>query len=131
MAEHALTANAGNPRAVKHAGRVEERERQQLAAVTLETMGTYAGRMFCRLMLERLGVFRSIWSPNAEIHYRAGRQDAGHELMALLLETSEELYLTMEQEALTRAKKQRTETEAMNTQSLEEQKNGKNGNAGR
>jgi hypothetical protein len=82
------TRNAGDPKAVKAAGRQERKQAELVRAATLEVMSSYGGRLFLWNELARLGVYRSIWSPNSEIHYRAGRQDAGHELISALTEAA-------------------------------------------
>lgn len=121
MADRSPTPNAGDPKKVKQADRLAKREAEKLRAATLAVLDTYAGRLFLWSELSRLGVYRSIWSPNAEIHYRAGRQDAGHELIARLTEASEELYLQMQAEAIARARASTAEVDGLNTPSLEEQ----------
>lgn len=74
------------------------------------------GRAAMWMLLERLGVFRSVWDASGQrIAYNAGRQDAGHELLGLLLEASEPLYQLMEQEARERARRDQVATDAVHT----------------
>jgi hypothetical protein len=70
------------------------------------------------------GVFESVWSPSALIHYNAGRQDQGHKLIALLVQVDEEGYLLMEREARQRARRTDREVEATLTASSTEKGNG-------
>jgi len=100
-----MALNAADPRQVKGAGRRQREREEQLRASVAAVMSLEAGRLVMWELLERAGVFRSVWSPNSEIHYKAGRQDYGHELMATLLETNEGLYELMQREARARDRK--------------------------
>lgn len=115
----AHTRNAGDIGDVRRADRAAKRARERELTVTRAVLATVDGREFLRNQLEVLGVFRSIWRANAEIHYLAGRQDAGHELMALLTEADEAAYLQMETEARERRKRADIETEAGHTAPLD------------
>ena len=68
-------------------------------------LNTVEGRYTLWTLLEDLGIFRSIWDPSARIHYNAGRQDAGHELMARIIAADPNRYEQMEREARARAKR--------------------------
>jgi hypothetical protein len=103
---------ANDPKQVERVRKQAEREAQWIAEQYRQVMHTPAGRAVVWDLLERCRVFESIWEPNARIHYLAGRQDFGHELMGIVLETDEELYLLMEQEARRRAKRARDANEA-------------------
>lgn len=116
----AVVRNAGDSAQVKRAERADKRALDRQLAVTRAVMSTLDGREFLRNQLEILGVFKSIWRANAEIHYLAGRQDAGHELMALLVQADEVAYLQMEAEARDRRKKADAETDAGHTAPLEQ-----------
>lgn len=122
MAGWALTGNAADPRQVKDAARLErqraERRRGHLAAV----MATYEGRAFCWDQLELAGIYRSIWDNSARIHYNAGRQDYGHELLAAMIDVSEEHYELMEREARERNKRDRDATQAARMPRAEQEK---------
>jgi hypothetical protein len=114
----ARVRNAGDSAEVKRAERAEKLARERALAVTREVLATVDGREFLRNQLETLGVFRSIWCPNAEIHYRAGKQDAGHELMALLIEADGAAYLQMEAEARARRARADVDIDAGHTAPL-------------
>lgn len=116
----AAVRNAADPEQVKRAGRREADARMQLAASFKAVMGTVDGRAVMWNLLERAGVFQSIWTPSAEIHYRAGRQDYGHELMALLTGIDEDLYDLMAREARARNKRAANETDAAHTARAEQ-----------
>lgn len=115
-----MVRNAADPTQVRRA----ERKEKDAAVVRLEqlkaVMSTEVGRAVMWDLLERTGVYRSIWHPSAEIHYRAGRQDFGHELQALILEADEDLYDTMAREARTRARRANSETDAAHTARAEQ-----------
>lgn len=96
--------NAADPEQVKAAGRRERRKGEQFNGALRQVMATIEGRLVMWALLERAGIYRSVWDPSARIHYNAGRQDFGHELLALLLEADERTYLLMEQEARARAR---------------------------
>lgn len=110
-----MVRNAADSSQVRRAERKEKdaaaRQLDQLRAV----MSTEVGRAVMWDLLERAGVYRSIWHPSAEIHYRAGRQDFGHELQALILQADEDLYDLMAREARARAKRADNETDAAHT----------------
>jgi hypothetical protein len=95
----------------------DERKAKERAALFLaslrELMQSEASRRVMWELLDLAGVFRSIWTPNAEIHYRAGRQDFGHELMALLHQAGEDHYAAMESEARARARRDAEELAAI------------------
>jgi len=110
-----LVRNAADPAQVRRAARTD-RDRANLLRTHLRAaLSTESGRFVFWDLLGRFGVYRSIWTPNAQIHYNAGRQDCGHELVALLVDADEDLYLTMEREARARVTRERRETEAAQT----------------
>lgn len=113
--------NAADRRQVETARRRERRlhrERLERYRVTLQT---YDGRAVLWDLLERLGVYRSVWDPGARIHYNAGRQDAGHELMATVLEADEQGYARMAAEARERTRRDDAERDAAHVASAQEQ----------
>lgn len=113
--ERAAVRNAADPEQVRRAGK-KDRDREELFRASLVlVMQTAPGRAVLWGLLERAGVYRSIWSPNSEIHYNAGRQDFGHELMATIIAADEEAYLLMEREARGRVKRDNAEIDAAQT----------------
>ena len=115
MAERAWVKNAADPEQVKRAGR-KERDREAVFLRSLkDAMTSPAVRLVMWELLSRARVFGSIYHASALIHYNAGRQDFGHELMAACLEADEELYLLMEREARARAKREAHEIDAAHT----------------
>ncbi|HLX21636.1 MAG TPA: hypothetical protein VKR23_15935 [Gaiellaceae bacterium] len=122
MAERALVKNAADPQQIKRAARVERNTLAQQQIRCQRVLESYDGRAFCWDLLDMAGVYRSIWSPSAEIHYRAGRQDYGHELMAKLLAADEGLYQQMETEARARLKRDNTATDAAHTAAATEER---------
>lgn len=73
-------------------------------------------------LLARAGVYKSIWARDASIHYNAGKQDFGHELLALLTQADEMSYLRMEAEMRALAKRDSGETEAAHLPSTDDEK---------
>lgn len=115
-----MVRNAADPQQVKRAARKEQDAATRRLENLVGVMSTEIGRAVMWDLLERAGVFRSIWHPSAEIHYRAGRQDYGHELQALILEADEDLYDLMAREARARAKRAANETDAAHTPRAEQ-----------
>lgn len=116
----AQVRNAADPKQVKRAER-KAREREALFQDALKAiLATSAGRVVLWELLARARVFESIWHPSAEIHYLAGRQDYGHELMAMLVDADDELFFLMQQEARARAKRDDRATDAAHTAGAEE-----------
>lgn len=116
MAEpRAQVRNAADPDQVKRARRKEQHRDELLAAALKQVLSTPAGRIVCWELLARAGVYQSVWRPTVEVHYLAGRQDYGHELLGLLIAADEDLYQVMEREARARAKRDDAETDAAHT----------------
>jgi hypothetical protein len=110
--ERALVKNAADPQQVKRASRKEKDTAQVLLARVRFVLATYEGRAFCWDRLSEAGVFRSVLAEGERIFYCAGRQDLGHEWMALLLRADEALYDQMAREARQRAKREAHELDA-------------------
>lgn len=107
--------NAADKEQVKRAARFERNHEARKLVSARVVLEGYDGRAFCWDLLARARVFESIWHPSAEIHYLAGRQDYGHELMALLIQADENLYQLMEREARERARRDDRTTDAGHT----------------
>ena len=115
MPERAEVLNAADPAQVKRADRRDRDRRADYLSAVKAVLGTPAGRTMCWGLLERAGVFQSVWHSSALIHYNAGRQDFGHALMALFIEADEEAYQLMESEARARMKRDAAGTDAAHT----------------
>lgn len=110
----ALQRNAADPQQVAFAERAIRREAELFRAAVEEVMASVAGRVLMWGLLERAGVYRSTFDASgSRTFYNAGRQDFGHELLALLTEHAEEGYLLMESEARRRARATGREAEAV------------------
>lgn len=121
MAEpRAEVRNAADPAQVKRAARKDRNAAAQRVVRATRVLESYDGRAFCWDLLRAARVYESIWRPSAEIHYLAGRQDFGHELVALLLTAGDELYLQMEREGRERARIDARTTDAGHTPSAED-----------
>lgn len=113
--------NAADPRQVKLADRMEKARVERFTQALASVMNTVEGRIVLAQLVRRAGVYRSIWSRDSTIHYNAGRQDYGHELMADLVGLDERLYQTMEREEWEWLKRQQSTVDAAHTQRAREQ----------
>lgn len=112
----ALVRNASDRDQVKAAKKSERFIRDEQLNDIRATFGQDSpfGYQARRLLWRLLGEFKvneSIFVTSSEIYYRAGRQDAGHFLMAEVLEADPELYLLMQREAIQRRKNEAPEPE--------------------
>jgi hypothetical protein len=113
--DRAEVRNAADPQQVKRAAR-KDRDREALLSEALRaTLSQPAGRFVLWDLLERAGVFTSVFAMNQQIYYNAGRQDFGHELLALLVACDEDLYTLMEKEARDRKARDNRATDASHT----------------
>lgn len=118
-----ITLNAANRRQVRDAGRVEKRREQRRAAAYRAVLGTVEGRFVFWDLIGRAGVYRSVSNPHGGIQSQnIGRQDFGHELMDLVIQAGDELYLLMEQEGRALATRDAQETDARSTASVNEER---------
>ena len=62
-------------------------------------LSSQQGRRFAWRLLTHCGVFRSIWSNSAVIHYNAGMQDVGHFIQGEIIAADENAYLKMMKES--------------------------------
>ena len=111
----AAVRNAADPKQVKFGERLERRRQERYYGALGAVLNTVEGRIVVASLLRRAGVYRSVWHPSAEIHYNAGRQDYGHELMADIIDVSETAWQTMEREQWAWAKAQEREIAAQHT----------------
>jgi hypothetical protein len=112
VADPVLVQNAADAEQVERGARLQARRRAQARADLRAVLATAEGRRVLWRLLEHCGVFESIWHPSAEIHYRAGRQDVGHWLMAEISEADDEALMRMFQEARARARQEAQEAAA-------------------
>lgn len=122
----AMVGNAADPKQVGYAKRSEKSEADRQEAALRATLSTPEGRVVLWSVLEQAGVFRSVYDPGARIHYLAGRQDFGHELLARMTATREleDLYLLMEKEAREHKRRAARGAAATQQQSIQEDSNG-------
>lgn len=59
------------------------------------------GRRFIWRLLEKAGVFRTIFETSSKIYYNAGQQDFGHFILGEVLKANPEAYLQMMKESQT------------------------------
>lgn len=119
--DRAFQRNAADPRQVRFAARKERQQAEQERAAIKAVMTTLEGRFVLWSLLEKAGIFKSVWHPSAAIHYNSGRQDFGHELMARLIEVDEDLYQLMEREARARVRARNREVDAAHTARADEE----------
>lgn len=118
--DRTLQRNAADEKQIKHAGRKVE-ERAELFRTSLQAvLAQPAGRFVLWELLTRAGLYRSIWDPSAKIHYNAGRQDYGLELLAQVIDADEELYQLMEREMRAFNRSEARETAAVQTPAANE-----------
>lgn len=116
MARKPLVSNAGDPKQVKEAARVEKSRAERFGLDLKGTLETMPGRALLWALIGRARVYGSVFHRDAGVMaYNAGRQDFGHELMAEIISTDPALYLTMEREARDRDTRDRAEEEALTT----------------
>lgn len=95
-----------------YAERKARRQRREYLLALRAVLETEGGRLVLSHILQSAGIYRSIWTASAEIHYRAGRQDFGHEVQLDLVAASDELYEQMERESRARFRREEAEDEA-------------------
>lgn len=105
--------NAADRSQVGRAGRRERDEQQAITAAWREVLRTKAGRVLIWHLLSEAGVFRSIWHASALIHYLAGKQDFGHQIMAEAVAADEDAFDLMQREARARGRAERNERMAV------------------
>lgn len=115
MSDRALVRNAGDRDQVRRAERMARRRGARFTDALRGVLATPAGRIVAWELLHRARVYESIWDPSSKIHYNAGRQDFGHELLALIVEADGTLYLEMEREARAYQQAEDRETDAAHT----------------
>lgn len=100
--------------------RLDERRQDRLREAMAAVMETEAGRIVMWELLSTCGIYRSVWENSSRIHYNAGRQDLGHELLADLHVVSTDKFQVMEREARAYARREESEIEAHHTKRASE-----------
>lgn len=93
------------------------RDQDDIVAV----MSTEAGRRFVASRIRVCGVYGSVWEASAKIHYNAGRQDVGHQLMADVIAAAPDAYTVMEREARELQRREEAEIAAGMTSGAEDE----------
>lgn len=103
--------NAADRRQVEAASRRQKDARRQELEDVKVVLSSRPGRRFVWRLLEQARIFASVMAADGVIQYQAGRQDFGHELMALLEQADGEALFTMMREAREeRVKQERSRT---------------------
>jgi hypothetical protein len=127
----AQVRNAADPRQVKRAERVERERLEKFLENLRRVMLTTEGRAVMWELLERAGIYRSVFDPHGSLQsYKAGRQDFGHELIAVIHQAGdqgdgEHLFELMEREARLRKRLEDRATDAAHTPSVTTGGNGR------
>lgn len=119
-ARNTAQRSATDPKQIRLARRLEQRRQVRLAAAIKSVMNTQEGRLMMWELLGTCGIFSSVWEASAKIHYNAGRQDVGHELLADLHAVDTNLYLLMEREMRALAAREQSEIDASHTSGADE-----------
>lgn len=98
MQKRALVKNAASEKQVRKAKSEEKRLRSEYIDDLEYILKTPQGRNVVWKILEDCSVFGSIWEPSAKIHYNAGKQDFGHNLLASVVEAGEKYLFQMMKE---------------------------------
>lgn len=91
----AMVKNAASEKQVSKAKKKESYNRDKYLNDLEVVLSTQEGQRVIWDLLEKCGTFSSIWESSARIHYRSGKQDLGHELMADIAEAGEELLFNL------------------------------------
>jgi hypothetical protein len=119
-----LQRNAADPGQVRYAERKARQREERFQASLRTVLNSLEGRVVFWELLARAGVYRSVFDlSGSKTYYNAGRQDFGHELLALLTDADERAYLLMEQEAREFLRRRDAETAAMQA-AQEDESNG-------
>jgi hypothetical protein len=120
QARQSAQRSAIDPKQIKLARRLANRQQIRLEAALKSVMNTADGRLVMWELLRTCGIFSSVWEASAKIHYNAGRQDVGHEILSDLHLVSTDLYLLMEREMRALAAREQAEIDASHTSGADE-----------
>jgi hypothetical protein len=87
--------NAADEKGLKRDAATERYSREKYLNDIRQVLGTPSGCRFVWSLLEKCKTFNSVWEPSARIHYNAGKQDLGHEIMAEIAEADEILLFNL------------------------------------
>lgn len=83
-----------------------EREQRRVNVLTRQNrddlkavLSSRQGRRWVSRLLEATRVLQSVWDPSSRIHWLAGRQDLGNEILRGILELDPNIYLDMLKES--------------------------------
>lgn len=91
--------NASDEGQVRDAGRRARLAREKHLTDFKTVLSTREGRRYIWSLLCKCGCFKSIWEQSAKIHYNAGQQDIGLEILAEMKSIDSELFAKMFLEA--------------------------------
>ncbi len=93
-------ANIGDESQVKSQVKKQKFRRDNELADLRAILSTGPGQRVIWRFLEQAGVFNSIWTASAQIHYNAGKQDFGHFILAEIIEADESALFRMMSEGM-------------------------------
>lgn len=94
-----LVKNASSKKQVESAEHKERRQHLRSSNDLRAVLQTVEGRRFLWRLLGRCKTFASIYEASARIHYNAGQQDIGHNLLIEIDEADPEAFFKMRNEA--------------------------------
>jgi len=118
--DRSFQRNAGDQKQVAFAERKAKQAENRYRSALANVMRTAEGRVVMSTLIRRAGVFRTIWDPSAKIHFNAGRQDYGLELLADVTDADEAMYQLMERETRAYDRGIDAEAEAVQTPSAQQ-----------
>jgi hypothetical protein len=89
--EVSFVRNASDRKQLRAAKKVGKEEEKLQEADLRKVLSLPEGRRLLWRILKTCHVFESIWHPSALIHYQAGQQDLGHQLMVWINEISPDM----------------------------------------
>jgi hypothetical protein len=94
-----LVQNVASRKQVESAKDKERRQGMRASNDLRAILATVEGRRFMWRLLGRCKTFSSIYEASARIHYNAGQQDIGHNLLIEIDEADPEAFFKMRNEA--------------------------------
>lgn len=121
MADRAFVHNAADPRQVKDATRLEKAREAAWVGLLGEVLATYAGRALVSELLERAGLYTSVYDQAGSLMYfKEGRRNFGLELRAACERADEAATDLMDRERRARRQQEAATVDATHTARTEE-----------
>lgn len=125
-----LVKNAADPKQVKNAGRKERDRRGRELADLRQVLTTIEGRRtLWRIMAWTNYLENPTHARGDMTHQNIGRADAGRFILSEIMESNDDAFFLMMQEARARERSDKVEAEALHTRSAESQQQEEQHNA--